>query len=236
LDLISKLGIKVMLEIDLNPQFADLLKHHGIRVDINDEFINTDLPDNVKFKARTVYEEVNKHINSRLDVMVLTNKGEQIIESCGDYGATIEEAVNNNFINFSASSLHPLLAALGCVDPHTYDQITIEEWEINGKIWKAYIGNLVPKILADKQSAIEPPSEFFDSFEYGIKAMQLANRLHWFRGYYSQVDNEITNREFLMDNELLSETNSIFNTLPIRPDIRFYSCRNFIILKDKTVD
>jgi hypothetical protein len=51
--------IKV-LEIDLNPQFADLLKHHGIRVDINDEFINTDLPGNVKFKARTVYQEVNK--------------------------------------------------------------------------------------------------------------------------------------------------------------------------------
>jgi hypothetical protein len=217
----------------MNPQFAYLLKQHGIRADINDEFISTDLPDNVKFKARTVYLEVNKSISSRLDVMILTDKGEQIIESCGDYGATIEEAVNNNFKNFSASSLHPLLAALGSIDPHTYDQITIEEWEINGKIWKAYIGNLVPKIISDRHHTIAPPSEFFESFELGIKAQQLINRLHWFRGYYSQSDSEITNREFLMDNDLVAETEAIFNALPILSNLRFYSCRNFIILKDK---
>ena len=225
-----------MLEIDLNPQFADLLKNHGIGVDITDGFINTDLPDNLKFRARTVYEKVNESISSRLDVMAKTDKGEEIYESCGDYGATIEEAVNNNFQNFSASSLHPLLAALGCIDPHTYDQITIDEWEINGKVWTAYIGNLVPKILADRQNTIAPPSEFFDSFERGIKAQQLINRLHWFRGYYSQLDNEITNREFLMDNELVTETDIIFSALPIVPNVRFYSCRNFIILKDKAAD
>jgi hypothetical protein len=225
-----------VLEIDLNPQFADLLKHHGIDVDITGEFITTDLPDNVKFRARTVYLEVNKNISSRLDVMAKTNKGEEIYESCGDYGATIEDAVNNNFKNFSASSLHPLLAALGCIDPHTYDQITIEEWKINGKVWKAYIGNLVPKILSDSQNTIAPPSEFFDSFELGIKAQQLTNRLHWFRGYYSQLDYEITNREFLMDNELVTEASMIFSTLPILPKVRFYSCRSFIILKDNAAE
>lgn len=102
-----------MLEIDLNPQFADLLKNHGVNVDISDEFIDTDLVDNIKFRAKAVYQEINKTISSRLDVMALTDKGEQISESCGDYGATIQEAVNNNLRNFSASSLHPLLAAFG---------------------------------------------------------------------------------------------------------------------------
>jgi hypothetical protein len=225
-----------MLEIDLNPQFAHLLKQHGIAVDITDDFINTDLPDNVKFRARTVYQEVNENISSRLDVMAMTDKSEQIFESCGDYGATIEEAVNNNFRNFTVGSLHPLLAALGCIDPHTYDQIIIEEWKINGKVWKAYIGNLVPKTIADSRLTIAPPSEFFDSFERGIKGQHLTNRLHWFRGYYSQLDSEITNREFLMDNELVMETDMIFNTLPIIPNVRFYSCRNFIILKVNAAD
>lgn len=225
-----------MLELDLNPQFADLLKHHGINSEIVDGFINTDLPDSVKFKARTVYQGVNEGISSRLDVTAITDKGEGIYESCGDYGPTIEEAVKNNFGNFSASSLHPLLAAFGCVDPYTYDQITIEEWEINRKVWKAYIGNLVPKIVSERQNFIAPPSEFFDSFENAIKAQQLTNRLHWFRGYYSQLDNEITTREFLMDNELIATTDIIFRNLPILPDVRFYSCRNFIILKDKTID
>jgi Family of unknown function (DUF6348) len=153
-----------VLEIDLNPQFADLLKNHGIAVDVNDGFITTDLPDSVKFRARIVYQEVNENISSRLDVMAMTDKGEQIFESCGDYGATIEEVVINNFQNFSASTLHPLLAALGCIDPETYKQITIEEWEINEKLWTVYIGNLVPKILTNSQNTIEPPSEFFDRY------------------------------------------------------------------------
>ncbi len=225
-----------MLEIDLNSQFADLLKNHGIGIDIMYGFINTDLPYNAKFRARSVYEEVNETISSRLDVMAITDKGEEIYESCGDYGATIDEAINNNFQNFSAGSLHPLLAALGCIDQCTYDQITNEEWEINGKVWTAYIGNLVPKILTDRQNSITPPSEFFDSFECGIKAQLLKNRLHWFRGYYCQMDNGIASREFLMDNELVAETDIIFSGLPILPNVRFYSCRNFIILKDKKTD
>lgn len=225
-----------MLEIDLNPQLADLLKNHGVKVDIIDGFIKSDLPDNVIFRARNVYQKVNEYISSRLDVMARTDRGEEIYESCGDYGTTIEQAVLNNFQNFSSSSLHPLLAALGCIDPHTYEQITIEEWEINGKVWKAYIGNLIPKILTDMQTVIAPPSEFFNSFELGIKSQQLTNRLHWFRSYYAQVGNEITVREFLMDNESVAETDVIFNTLPIIPNVKFYSCRNFIILKDKTTE
>lgn len=224
-----------VLEIDLNLQFARLLKHHGVYADITEGFINTNLPDKVRFRARSIYQEVDNGISSRLDIMAETDRGEQIFESCGDYGSTIENALSNNFQNFSASSLHPILAALGSIDQHTCSQITIEEWEIKGEIWEAYIGNLVPKIIADQYNII-PPSEFFDSFERGIKSQKLSKRLHWFRGYYCQLDKEITNREFLMDNELVSETDLIFNSLPILSNIRFYSCRNFIILKDKAAN
>ena len=42
-----------MPEINLNLNFADLLKNHGISVEIGDEFIQTNLPDNVKFEARS---------------------------------------------------------------------------------------------------------------------------------------------------------------------------------------
>lgn len=225
-----------MLEINLNPQLAELLNNHGIRVDIKGDYIYTDLPDHTKFRARTVYEEVNDGINSRLDVMAKTDFGEEIYECCGDFGATIEEAVNNNFRNFSSSSLHPLLAALGCTVPHTYDQITFEEWEINGRIWKVYIGNFVPKFLADSQNKPLPPSAFFDSFERAIKAQQLTNRLHWFRGYYAQINNEIVEREFLMDNELVTNMENPFVDIPVISGVRFYSCRNFIVLKNSASD
>jgi len=222
--------------INLNLQLADLLKGHGITVDIADEFINTDLPGKVRFKANAVYNEIKSQINSRLDIMAITGRGERIIESCGDVGETIEEAISHNFQNFSYSTLHPLLAALGCVDTLVYDQITLEEWEINDRFWNAYIGNLVPKFVADGQTMVYPPAQFFDAIERAIKSQHLTKRLHWFRGYYCQLENEITSKEFLMDNELLSNTDKIFESLPIIPKVQFYSCRNFIILKDKAYD
>ena len=221
-----------MLEKNLNIQFAELLNHHGINTNLEGEYINTDLPDKTKFLARAVYVELENYISSRLDVLTLTDKGEEIVDSVGDYGSTLDEAFNNNFRNFSMSTLHPLLVGLGCVDPHSYEQITIEEWEINGKTWKVYMGNIVPKILADKGHHVTPPPEFFDCFERGIKGQKLTKRLHWFRGYYSQVGNEITNRAFLMDNELHAEAGIIFNNLPIIPHVTFCSCRIFIVLKD----
>ena len=225
-----------MPEINLNLNFADLLKNHGINVEIADEFIQTDLPNKVKFKARTEYTTAGGNINSRLDVMALTDKGEQIIESCGDVGSTIEDAVSRNFKNFSMGSLHPLLASLGCIDPHTYDQITIDEWEINNKNWKSYIGNLVPKIITNSKRPIAPPFQFFDNLELAIKSQRLTNRLHWFRGYYSQLDDRISTMEFLVENVLHDDTEKIFSTIPIIPQTKFYSCRVFIVLKNMDFD
>ncbi len=220
-----------MLEIDLNPQFSEILKHHGINVSIDSEFINTDLPDNARFKARTVYQTVSNHISSRLDVMVVTNNGEKISESCGDFGETIEEAVAENFRNFSLGTLHPLLGALGCLDPVTYEQINFEDWEINNNNWKAYIGNLVPKTMGNSQTMPSPPEQFFATIEKYIHKQPIVNNMHWFRSYYCQYEGEITVSEFLMDNEPVKEATDIFKSLPIIPNTGFYSCRNFIILK-----
>lgn len=222
-----------MLEIGLNPQFAELLKSHGITVTIDEEFIQTDLPGNVKFKTRSVYHEINGGITSEFNLMAVLESGETILEACGDHGVTLEEAIGNNFQNFSLSSLHPMLAALGSIDPHTLDQITIEEWEIGDKLWKAYIGNLVPKFISEEPIR-RLPRQFYESFEAGIKSQRLANRFHWFRGYYCQQENNITVREFLMDNELLPDSDEIFKSLPIIPRITFLSCRNFIMLEDNT--
>ena len=70
------LNAEKMPEINLNINFAELLQDHGISVEIGNEFIQTDLPDNVKFKARSEYSNTGGNINSRLDVMALTDKGE----------------------------------------------------------------------------------------------------------------------------------------------------------------
>jgi hypothetical protein len=218
-------------EIIVNSQLAGVLKNHGVHVDVDNEFVNTNLDDGLKFKTRIFYHEINGSISSRLDVMAVTNSGERIIENFGDFGLTVDEAINKNFQNFSLSSLHPILAAFGCHEQETIRQIEIEEWVVNERTWSAYIGNLIPKSVGPIETVI-PPAEFFQSIERGICSHVLEKQVNWFRSYYCQLDGEITEREFLMNNEP-KDGEMIFSTLPTIPKVKFYSCRNFILLVEK---
>lgn len=51
-------------EIIVNPRLAGLLKNHGVHVDVDNEFVNTNLADDLKFKTRLVYHEINGGISS----------------------------------------------------------------------------------------------------------------------------------------------------------------------------
>lgn len=85
-------------EIIVNAQIAGILKNHGVNVNVDNEFVNTNLADDLKFKTRLVYHEINRGISSRLDVMAVTDTGERIIERFGDFGATVDEAINKTLI------------------------------------------------------------------------------------------------------------------------------------------
>lgn len=217
-------------EIVLNTKLASLLTNHGVDVRLDNEFANTDLTSSLKFKARAVYHEIDGGISSRLDIMILTDKGERIIECFGDYGTTVDDAINKNFQNFSLSSLHPILATFGCVNQETMRQVDVEEWVVNERTWQVYIGNFVPKSIGASENSI-PPAEFFQSIEREIRSQKLTKRIHWFRSYYSQWEATITEKEFLMDNEA-KNADVIFSTLPIIPNVKFYSCRNFVLLRE----
>jgi hypothetical protein len=214
-------------EMIVNAQLADLLRNHGVHINVGSEFVTADLSGGLKFKTRVIYHEINSGINSRLDVMILTNTGERIIECFGDFGVTLDDAINKNFHNFSIGSLHPILAAFGSQGHETLRHVEIEEWVVNEKTWKVYIGNIVPKSMGGKHYA--PPSQFFESVEHTIRKQNLTNRFHWFRSYYCQVNANITEKEFLMDNEA-KNADLIFTTVPLMPNVNFYSCRNFILL------
>jgi hypothetical protein len=226
------------LEIDLNPQFASLLEYYGVRTSIAEGFISTDLADHVKFRARTIYEDENP-VSSLLHVNCVTDKGEDLYDLCRDSGETIEEAVSANFKNF-ASTLNPLLAALGSLNPYSYKNISIEDWQINGKTWEAFIGKPYVKTTALIQPGryslvvCDPPSEFIGSMKSLIHDLPLQNRLHWFRGYYCQSADQITVKEFLSDNHPVEGLGDFFGSLPIIPNMEFFSCRAFIVLKEKT--
>ena len=123
-----------------------------------------------------------------------------------------------------------MLAAFGCQDQETLRQVEVEEWVVNERTWKAYIGHLIPKSIGAGEDFV-PPSQFFQSIEREIRSQTLTNTLHWFRSYYCQLEANITEKEFLMDNEARNP-DLIFSTLPIMPNVKFYSCRNFILLRE----
>jgi len=150
-----------MPDLTLNEHLAEILTKHGIDSITDNEFVYPTLPYSVKLKAQAIYQEMNNYISSQMDVMAIAEIGEKIIESFGDFGKDIESAISNNIHNFSSGTLHALLAAFGCRNPDVLDYITFEQWEIDGKVWEAYIGNLIPKTNAKNHAAIRPPEQFF---------------------------------------------------------------------------
>ncbi len=219
-----------MAELDLNQQLSELLVAHGIQVTRDQEFIYCNLPLSTKFKARAVYTNMDDIISSQLDVMAITENGFKIIESVGDFGNDVEEAVLNNFRNFTASSLHPLLAALGLNDEDLAEHVAFENWEINGQNYTAYIGNLSQKQSSENPAGTIPPAEFFNAIERKIISLELSNEMHWFRGFYSQYEDTVNSKEFLIDNNLAPDTDEIFSSVPLIQGVKYLSSRCFIIL------
>nr|WP_294948651.1 DUF6348 family protein [uncultured Mucilaginibacter sp.] len=220
-----------MTEVILNEYIVQLLTAHGFSVKEEDEFVYCDELSQAKFKARAIYSTVNDRVSSQLDVMVITEDGYKILESFGDFGTDKEDAFTRNFTNFTTSSFHLILAALGATDKNILQYLDTEIWEIEGKAWTAYIGGLVGKNNGVTATSINPTTEFFKSIEKGIKSQSLPNKMHWFRSFYFQYENEIKHTEFLMDNEPLPIAKELFAAVPILPDVDFCSYRNFILLK-----
>jgi len=216
-----------------NAPLALILSNHGVSAKINNEVILTDLPGNIVFDSLLNIDEINGGFSSRLDVIATMPGGQQIFECFGDVGGTTEQAIQNNFINFSNSSLHVLLSAF---DPNNYkysEQVEIEEWEISGKKWNVFLGSLVPKT---NNSNFDPSSyvmQFFTLIEKAVKSQILTEKTHWFRAYYLQVEDKIASIEFLKDNDPVPGGETFFTNLPIIPGNSFFSCRNFMILKQK---
>lgn len=220
-----------MPEVDLNQYIGETLTKHNVNVSFDGEFIYAELPSPIKLKAKAVYNEINNQISSQLEVVIITPADEQIIEHFGDIGDNVDTVIEKVLTYFNISDLHPLLAAFGIKDTSALHHVDIEEWEINGKIWIAYIGNLIPKTNSPNANV---PDQFFEAIVTGIQSQKLDNHMHWFRSYYLQYNSEIISTEFLMDNKNITLGIPLFSRIPVIPNVEYYSCRNFIILKLKS--
>lgn len=171
------------------------------------------------------FKEYENGAGIRLDITLLLASKKTISESYLGIGKNKISAIQNAFQNFVTNSFHVLLSAFWQITND--DQIGIEEWEIKGKKWKVYIGNFGCK------GDFNIPENLFKIIEEQIQEENLEEDLYWLRIYYANVNSQEIMIETLKNNEVWPEMENKLKTVAWDNSDKFYSLRNFIILKRK---
>lgn len=198
----------------------DLLEKHDVPVQMFDEWI---VPHGQLPAIRANWLERETH--GRLDVEVLLEDKRIITESFAGIGVG-NEGVLNALQNFSVNSLHVFLAAFWQQNDRT--EITIEQWQIAGKTYTAYIGDIGQRSDLNDSPAL--PADFFSSVEQAILLYKPSHDLTWYRVFFCDFKGEQT-FEALAENQDWVEGLDALKRLHWEPNSGYYSVRNFIILK-----
>ncbi|MDR1876620.1 MAG: DUF6348 family protein [Flavobacteriaceae bacterium] len=164
----------------------------------------------------------------RLDIIVLLDENRVIRESFPGIGKDELSATQNAFQNFYANSLPVFLSAFWQVENE--EQVGVEEWEIQGNVWNAYIGNFGCK------GDFNIPENLFSTIENQIQNEKLEENIYWFQLYYANINKEEKMIEVLKNNEEWPALTDKIKTICWNDSDKFYSLRNFLILKRKHVN
>ena len=171
------------------------------------------------------YKEYENGVSIRLDITLLLQNKKAISESFLGIGKDKYSAIQNAFQNFVANSFHVFLAAFWQINND--EQIGIEEWNINGDLWNVYIGNFGCK------GDFNIPENLFKTIEEQIQEENLEEDIYWLRIYYANINDKEIMIETLKNNEVWPEMEKKLRYVSWAPSDKFYSLRNFIILKRK---
>lgn len=198
----------------------NLLEEHGVSVQTFDDWI---IPYGQFPAMRTNWLEHETH--GRLDVEVMLEDKRIITESFAGIGVG-NAGVLNAVQNFSVNSLHVFLAAFWKQNNNT--EVTIEQWQIAGKTYTAYIGNIGQRNDLNYSPAL--PVDFFSSIEQAVLQYKPNHDLTWYRVFFCDFKGEQT-FEALAENQDWIEGLDALKRLHWELSSGYYSVRNFIILK-----
>ncbi len=200
---------------------ASLLTAHGIEFHTEKEWVapNGQLP----AMRATLYP---RESSGQLDVDVLLESRELLKESFAGL-ATGDAGIRDAFHNFCANSFHVLLAAFwDKIDP---EQVTVATWQLGGRPYTAYIGNLGMRTMGES-----PPPKvaegYLESLENVITNSALVGEVLWFRNFFCDIQGDRT-FESMVNNEVWSEGVENLKSLPWEKSAQYYSVRNFLILR-----
>ncbi|MCH2044436.1 MAG: DUF6348 family protein [Saprospiraceae bacterium] len=219
---------------EINDLLEELFNNHQHEV----EYVKYTRAFKVKLKntivvdSRVTQQSIQEEdISSRLDVKIDLPNEQSIIESFGDVAGSSEDAILKNLDNFVKTAYYPITA---CLDANRENpNIIFYEWEINGTVWKVFIGDLGMKVGLSQP--VNLPKRLFETIEKIIKEQELTENYNWFRFFAFQMNNEIQDIEFLINNQPKNEGLEELQNLDWELRDGFYSVRNFILLKKNDI-
>ncbi|MDR2121843.1 MAG: DUF6348 family protein [Flavobacteriaceae bacterium] len=204
---------------------ANILRAHELNILEYKDWILVDEQLPAISASTREYKEYEKGASIRLDITLLLGNKKVIRESFEGIGKDEISATQNAFQNFAANSLYVLLSAFWQVKNE--EQTGVEEWDIQGNLWNVYIGNFGCK------GDFNIPHDLFKTIEEQIQKEDLKEDIYWLQFYYANINGKEKIIETLKNNENWPELLNKIKNVDWDDSDKFYSLRNFIILKRK---
>lgn len=161
----------------------------------------------------------------QLDVELRLDHVRVLVESCAGIGQSFEAALADGVGNFTANALHVLLAAFfGRVD----DQVTREEWTIDGRPRTVTIG---PAVTRGRPPEGAASPDWFERLARELQASRLSDGPHWLRFYHARSQGATQACEALLDNEEWPEAQAAMAALDWPAVQEFTSVRVFLVIQ-----
>ncbi|RZG86376.1 hypothetical protein EXE10_07160 [Acinetobacter sp. WCHAc060033] len=165
-------------------------------------------------------------VNGCLQIEVLHHDSELMIECFAGVGED-NDAITDALQIFCLNSFHVFAVAFW--DLPQGDQVTIEQWEIQGVTYQAYLGAMGTRLMSnDEFPAL--PENWFDSFSSEIQNESNLDTLAWFRLFIGNNQGDLT-VEVLRNNDVCEEMQKVMREFDWITLDGYYSIRHFMILK-----
>ena len=165
-------------------------------------------------------------VNGCLQIEVLHHDSELMIECFAGIGED-NDAITDALQNFCLNSFHVFAVAFW--DLPQGDQVTIEQWEIQGVTYQAYLGAMGTRLMSNDEFPTLPEN-WFDSFSSEIQKESNLDTLAWFRLFIGNNQGDLT-VEVLRNNDVCEEIQKVMRELDWITLDGYYSIRHFMILK-----
>jgi hypothetical protein len=202
-------------------EIKEIFEGHGIRCAVHEDWV---LPNGNLPALRAVWHPRNANMG-QLDIQLLIEPGVMIEECFAGVGEG-EAACRDALGNFLVNSLHVLLTAFWGIDGANH--VTVGEWEIAGKPYHAYLGNVGVRASAGVHVPI--PKNLLAEIEAVVKLENLMGKTHWAHTFFSNINGEQT-FEALLGNKYWENGMDCLKNIQWTEREGYYSIRHFLVLR-----